>query len=187
VKDKRTFVFFLSNVQLRLEQLHLTTNRVSNLTLQIGYATFAVELTQVAMTMQERLVTEAIAKRLKCEGVLSLQVRCGREHGPDREAQLHSSRRQLFIEANGDVKAPDSAIGVALYQILARYDGQAVCDIALPFSRKYQNLVRNILPGIQRMGLHVIFVKDAEEWHLSPNAGRFLPSKPASLVEALER
>ena len=101
------------------------------------------KLTQVAMTMQERLVTEAIAKRLKCEGVLSLQVRCGREHGPDIEAQLPSSRRRLFIEAKGDVKAPDLAIGVALYQILARYDGQAVSGMALPFSRKYQKLVIN--------------------------------------------
>ena len=145
------------------------------------------KLTQVAMTMQERLVTEAIAKRLKCEGVLSLQVRCGREHGPDRQAQLHNSRRRLFIEAKGDVKAPDSAIGVALYQILARYDGQAVCGIALPFSRKYQKLVRNLLPGTQRLCLHVIFVKDAEVWHLSPNAGGYFPSKPASFVEALER
>jgi hypothetical protein len=145
------------------------------------------KLTQVAITMQERLVTEAIAKRLKCEGILSLQVRCGREQGPDIEAQLHSSRRRLFIEAKGDAKAPDSAIGVALYQILARYDGQAVCGFALPFSRKYKKLVRNILPGIQRLGLHVIFVRDAEVWHLSPNAGGFLPSKPASLVEALER
>jgi hypothetical protein len=139
------------------------------------------------MTMQERQVTAAIAEKLKREGVLSLQVRYGREHGPDIEAQLPNFRRLLFIEAKGETKAPDLDLGTALYQILARYDGQAVCGIALPFSRKYQKLVRNILPGIQRLGLHVIFVKDAEVWHLSPNAGGFLPSKPASLVEALER
>ena len=137
--------------------------------------------------MREREVVRIIAERLKRDGVLNLHVRYDREHGADIEAELPTSRRSLFIEAKGDVKAPDSAIGVALYQILARYDGQAVCGIALPFSRRYQNLVRNILPGIQRLGLHVIFVRDAEVWHLSPNAGGFLPSKPASLVEALER
>jgi len=145
-------------------------------------ASFSKEL-----AMRECEVVTKVVERLKCEGVPNPQVRYGREHGPDIEAQLPSSRRLLFIEAKGDVKAPDLAIGVALYQILARYDGQAVCGIALPYSRRYQNLVRNILPGIQRLGLHVIFVRDAEVWHLSPNAGGFLPSKPVSLVEALER
>jgi len=72
---------------------------------------------------------------------------------------------------------PDSAIGLVLYQIRTRYDGQAVCGIALPFSRRYQNLVRNILPGTQRLGLHVIFVRDAEVWHLSPERRRVFSLK----------
>lgn len=137
-------------------------------------------------TMREREVIRKVVERLKCEGILSLQVRYGREHGPDIEARLPNSRRLLFIEAKGDVKAPDSAIGVALYQILTRYDGQAVCGIALPLTESYKKLARKILPAIQRLGLHLIFVKEDEIWHLSPNASGFFPSKPESLVEVLE-
>jgi len=139
------------------------------------------------MTMQERQVTAAIAERLKREGVLSLQVRYGREHGPDIEAQLPNSRRLLFIEAKGETKAPELDLATALYQILSRYDGQSVCGIALPFTERHKKLVRNILLGIQRLGLHVIFVRDAELWHLSPNARGFFPTKPTSIVEALEK
>ncbi len=137
--------------------------------------------------MREREITRILAERLKLEGVLNLQVRYGKERGPDIEALLPKSRRQLLIEVKGEVKAPDSAIANALYQILSRYDGQAVCGIALPFTEPYKNLVRNILPGIQRLELHLLFVRDGEIWHLPPSAAGFFPSKPVSLAEVLEQ
>lgn len=124
---------------------------------------------------------------MKAEGVLNLKVRYGQERGPDIEAQLPDSYRLLFIEAKGETAAPDVDLGTALHQILTRYDGQAVCGIALPFTERYKKLVRNILPGIQRLGLHILFVRDAEVWHLSPNAAGFFPTKPVSLVEALKK
>jgi hypothetical protein len=131
-------------------------------------------------------VTKRVAERLKREGILSLHMRPGHEHGPDIEAQLPASRRLLFIEAKGNLKAPDAAIGVALYQILTRYDGEAACAIALPYTKKYEQLARNMLTGIQRLGVHLILVKEDDIWHLSPHAGGFFPSKPESLMEALD-
>lgn len=111
----------------------------------------------------------------------------------DIEAQLPDSRRRLFIEAKGDRPGGREAakrrvaLGEALLQILTAYDGQAVCGTALPFSEGYVNLVRNIFPGIQRLGLHVVFVRDAEVWHLSPKAKGFFPTRPESLVGVLEK
>ncbi len=55
--------------------------------------------------MREREVIRTIAERLRSEGAQNLQVRYGREHGPDIEAELPTSRRLLFIEAKGDQSA----------------------------------------------------------------------------------
>jgi hypothetical protein len=137
-------------------------------------------------TMREREVVRIVAERLKSEGARHLQVRYAREPGPDIEAVLPNSHRQLFIEAKGDVKSAESALGVALYQILCRYDGQAVCAIAVPFSSRYQDLLRKVLAGLGQLRVHVLLVREAEVWHLPPNAKGFLPTKPSSLVEALE-
>jgi hypothetical protein len=137
--------------------------------------------------MRERHVIKLVALRLQAEGVLNLQVRYAPERGPDIEAQLPQSRRLLFLEAKGETKAPDVALGTALYQILTRYDGHVVCGVALPFTERYEMLVRNILPGVQRLGLHILFVKDEQVWYLSPNAAGFFPTKPTSLVEAIEK
>lgn len=137
--------------------------------------------------MREREVIRRVAERLKSEGVLNLEVRYGQQRDPDIEARLPYTHRLLFVEAKGETKTPEATLGMALYQILTRYDGQAVCGIALPFTERYQNLVRNILSGICRLGLHVIFVGNAELWHLEPNAAGFFPTKPTSLVEVLEK
>ena len=52
--------------------------------------------------------------------------------------------------------------GIRLYQVLSRYDGQAVCAIALPFTERYTKPVRNILLGIQWLGLHMLFLSEGE-------------------------
>jgi len=136
--------------------------------------------------MGERVVIRIVDEHLRAKQVVNLKVHYGQEHGPDMETQLLNSRLLLFIEAKGNVKAPDSAIGAALYQILTRYEGQAICRIALLFTERYEKLTRNILPGIRRPRLDLFSVKEPELWHLLPNAGGFFISKPGSLVEALE-
>jgi len=136
--------------------------------------------------MSEREVIRIVDEDLRAERVLNPKVHYGQEHGPDIEGHLPNSRRLLFIEAKDDVEAPDSAIGAALYQILTRYEGQAICRIALPFTERYEKFIRNVFSGIRRPRLDLFFVKERELWHLLPNADGFFISKPESLVEALE-
>jgi len=142
--------------------------------------------------MREREVVKRIAERLRIEGLMNLQVRYGQEQGLDIEGVLPSSRRRLYIEAKGDRPGGQEAakrrvaLGEALYQILAVYDADVVCAIALPSNQGFQRLLRNILPGLHRLGLHVLLVGDTDIWHLAPSAQGFFPSKPQSLIEALE-
>ena len=136
--------------------------------------------------MGERVVIRIVAEHLRAKRGLNLKVHYGQEHGPDMETHLPNSRLLLFIEAKDGVKVPDSAIGAALYQILTRYEGEAICRIALPFTERYEKFIRNVLSGIRRPRLDLFFVKEPELWHLLPNAGGFFISKPGSLVEALE-
>ena len=143
--------------------------------------------------MREREVKQQLAEQLRKEGFMNLKVRYGQEHGIDIEAQFPKSRRWLYIEAKGERPGGQEAakrrvaLGEALLQILSVYDGLAVCAIALPFTHGYQNLVRQILVPLQRLELHMIFVREDEVWHLAPGSKGFLPQKVASLREVLER
>ena len=136
--------------------------------------------------MREREVTRVIAGRLHEEGVFNLQVRYGQERGPDIEAELPSSHRSLFIEVKGSSRNPEVDLGTALYQVLTRRDGRAVCGITLSWAGRYETLVRRVLSGIQRLGLHVLLVRNRDVWRLSPGARGFFPSKADSLTDALE-
>jgi hypothetical protein len=143
--------------------------------------------------MREREVKQRLAEQLRKEGFMNLNVRYGQEHRIDIEAQFPRSRRWLYIEVKGERPGGQeaakrrAALGEALLQILSVYDGSAVCAIALPFTRGYQNLVRQILVPLQRLELHMIFVREGEIWHLAPGSQGFLPQKVAALMEALER
>jgi hypothetical protein len=143
--------------------------------------------------MREREVVKRIAERLRVEGVMILQVRYGQEQGPDIEGILPTCQRHLYIEAKGERPGGQEsakrrvALGEALYQTLAVYDADVVCAIALPFNAGYQRLLQKVLPGIRRLGLHVLLVRDDEIWHLAPTAPGFFPTKPTSLIEALEQ
>ena len=142
--------------------------------------------------VREREVKRLLAQRLQEEGFMNLKVRYGPERGIDIEAQFPDSRRHLYIEVKGErpggqaTATRRAALGEALLQILSVYDGSAVCAIALPFTRGYQNLVRRILVPLRRLGLHMIFVRGDEIWHLAPGSPGFLPRKAASLREVLE-
>lgn len=142
--------------------------------------------------MREREVVRRLAERLQAEGVLNLKVRYGQEHGPDIEAELPTSHRRLFIEAKGERPGGQEgakrrvALGEALFQILSVYDTDVVCALGLPFTKGYQTLVRNVLPGLRKLGVHVLWVRDDEIWHLSPVAQGFFPTKPESIVKVLE-
>ena len=143
--------------------------------------------------VREREVKRLLAQRLREEGFMNLKVRYGREHGIDIEAQFPETRRWLYIEVKGErpggqaTATRRAALGEALLQILSVYDGSTVCAIALPFTRGYQNLVRRILVPLHRLGLHMIFVREDEVWHLAPGSPGFLPQRVASLREVLER
>lgn len=120
-------------------------------------------------------------------------VRYKYERGPDIEGQLPGSLKRFFIEAKGERPGKHAtakrrvAMGEVLLQILSRYDEDVACAIALPYNRGFQNLVRSIIPGLRKLGLHVLFVKNGDVWHLDPNAGGFFPSKPESIVEVLDK
>lgn len=143
--------------------------------------------------VRERELKERLAERLRSEGFMNLRVRYGREHGIDIEAQFPATQRWLYIEVKGErpggqaTATRRATMGEALLQILSVYDGSAVCAIALPFTRGYQNLVRQLLVPLQRLGLHMIFVREGEIWHLAPGSPGFFPQKVASLMEVLER
>lgn len=139
--------------------------------------------------MRERDVTKTVAERLHAEGLVGLKVRYRNERGPDIEGTLPLSRRRVFIEAKGERPSGNEriAVGEALLQILSQYDADVVCAIALPFAEKFQQLIQNILPGLKRLGLHVLLVQDGEVWHLGPQATGFFPEKPDSLIEVLEQ
>lgn len=139
--------------------------------------------------MREREIVKTVAEQLRAEGLMDLKVRYKNERGPDIEGYLPRSRRRVFIEAKGERPSGNerAAVGEALLQILSQYDTDVVCAIALPFVARFQHLVRSTLPGLKRLGLHVLLVRDGEVWHLGPRAAGFFPSKPESLIEMLEQ
>lgn len=139
--------------------------------------------------MREREVIQAVAERLRQDGLLNLTVRYRGEPGPDIEGLLPRSRRRLFVEAKGERARPGErvALGEALLQILSRYDADVVCALALPFTERFEHLVRGILPGLRHLGLHLLLVRQGQVWHLGPQAAGFFPERPNSLLEALDR
>lgn len=142
--------------------------------------------------MRERQVTQTIAERLKAESVLNLTVRYRNERGPDIEGRLPASRRWLYVEAKGEPGSKDKALdrhmylGTALLQILSVYDHDVVCAIALPYNEGYEALVRKILAGIGRLGVHILLVRGEDVWHLAPDAKGFFPTKAESLIAVLD-
>jgi len=142
--------------------------------------------------MHEREVTKKVAERLRVEGVLDLVVQFRNEKGPDIKAGLPGSRRWLYVEAKGERKdivqnqTCRSALGEALVQVLSVYDKDVVCAIAVPYSEDYSAVVRTIMPGLRRLGLHVLLVKDEETWQLAADGPGFLPSISESVVGVLD-
>jgi len=142
--------------------------------------------------MREREVTRKVAERLKSDGILNLTVRYGSEPGPDIEGELPKTGRHLFVEAKGERPGGSEgakrrvALGEALFQIFCSYDEEVVCAIALPRTEGYEDLLRRMLPALRRLGLHVLLVKDAEIWHLAPNAAGLFPTIPKSITEVLD-
>ncbi len=144
--------------------------------------------------MREREVTKTVAERLSAEGLLNMQVRYGNQRGPDIEGVLPRSGRRLFVEAKGERgnlpgnRSLDAriAVGEALVQILSLWDRDVVCGIALPFTREFENTVRNIQAGIRELGLHLLLVRDGSIWYLGPKAQGFFPERRETLMEALE-
>jgi len=146
--------------------------------------------------MQEREVTRTVPQRLRAEGLVGLKACCKNERGPDIEGYLPRSRRKLFIEAKGERAGADRwgegancwmAMGEALLQVLSVYDQDVVCGIAVPYTKEFQKVLQNILPGFQKLGLHVLLVREGEVWHLGPHATGFFPEKSESLIEILEQ
>lgn len=138
--------------------------------------------------MREREVIRLVAERLRSEGLSDLQVRYGAQRGADIEGRLPRSRRRLFVEAKG-VRSKSSVrqpMGEALLQILGHYDEDVVCAIAVPFTTEYEELLRFILPGIRKLGLHLLLVRRDEIWYNGPQTDGFFPEKVESLVGRLD-
>ncbi len=139
--------------------------------------------------MREREVTRTLAEQLRAEGLLNLQVRYRNERGPDIEGTLPRSGRILYVEAKGERTNVSERVimGEALLQILSHYDRDVVCALAVPYTSGFESVLRNILPGLRRLGLHVLLVSEGEVWYLGPQAAGFFPERPARLVEVLDR
>ncbi len=139
--------------------------------------------------MRERDLLQALAIRLRREGLSDLQVRPGNQRGADLEGRLPHSRRRLFIEAKG-VRArgnEQAAMGEALLQILRHYDYDVVCAIAIPHTPTFEGLLRSIMPGLAALGIHGLMVRPPDEvWYIPPQRD-FAPEKPTSLLERLDR
>jgi hypothetical protein len=139
--------------------------------------------------MRERKVTKTIADRLSAEGLLNPQARYRNEPGPDIEGTLPRSGRTLYIEAKGERRNVRErvALGEALLQILRYYDWDVVCALAVPYTDGFVRVLRDILPGLRRLGLHLLLVREGEVWYLGPQANGFFPERPARLIEVLDR
>lgn len=142
--------------------------------------------------MHEREVTKAVAVRLREDGAMNLKVRYGSKPGPDIECELPGSRRRLYVEAKGARAGSESqtcreAVAEALLQTLSIYDRDVVCAIALPYVDGFAKVVRNIMPGLRVLGVHVLLVRGTEVWHLGPDSAGFFPSVPKSIVEVLDK
>jgi len=143
--------------------------------------------------MREREVTKVVAARLREEGALNLKVRYGSEGGPDIECDLPGSGRRLYVEAKGFRAGGKvsqncrTTVGEALLQIFSIYDRDVLCAMALPYSDGYTTVVRNIMPGLRVLGVHVLLVRGTEVWHLRPDSAGFFPSVPESIVEELDK
>lgn len=139
--------------------------------------------------MRERDLLQALAARLRQEGLRDLQVRPGSQRGADLEGILTRSRRRLFIEAKGvrSGRSERATMGEALLQILRHYDYDVVCAIAVPYTSTFKELLRSILPGLSALGIHGLMVRSAEEvWYVPPQRD-FSPEKLVSLLERLDR
>ncbi|MDZ7268319.1 MAG: hypothetical protein ONB48_11365 [candidate division KSB1 bacterium] len=137
--------------------------------------------------MRERELVQALANRLRQENLREVRVRPGNQRGADIEGILPRSHRRLFIEAKG-VRARENervAVGEALLQILRHYDYDVVCAIAVPYTPAFEKLLRSIMPGLAKLGIHVLLVRPDEIWHVPPMRG-FFPEKHESLLEKLD-
>lgn len=143
--------------------------------------------------MRERQVKEILAQKLQAEGFMNLTVRYGNERGVDIEAQFPDSGRRLYIEVKGERPGAHEtakrrvALGEALLQIFAVYDGSSVCAIALPNTRGFRSLAQRVFTPLSRLELHALFVgEDGEIWHLGPKTPAGLPRRISSLKEVLQ-
>lgn len=124
---------------------------------------------------------------------MNIRVRYGNERGVDIEAQFPDTRRWIFIEVKGERSGSQktaqqrAALGEALLQIFNVYDSTSVCAIALPNTRGFQKLIRNIFLPLSRLRIHVLFIgEDGEIWHAGPTTPAGLPRRISSLREALQ-
>lgn len=138
--------------------------------------------------MREREVIRIVAERLRSDGLAGMSVRY-QGPGPDIEGVLPRSGRRLFVEAKGIRRnqSPRVALGEALLQILSRWDRDVVCALALPYTEEFVKILRTILPGVRRLGLYVILVRDERNIRLlSPQSVGFFPVTPLSLTEVMD-
>lgn len=139
--------------------------------------------------MRERDLVKILAERLRQEGLVDLKMRAGHQRGSDIEGKLPESGRRLFIEAKGERSYPDAraAMGEAILQILHHYDYDVICALAVPYTRAFEKLLRSIMPGLARLGIHGLLVRAPDEvWYVSPTRD-FSPERPESLVKRLDQ
>jgi hypothetical protein len=113
--------------------------------------------------MREPEMFEPIKKLLESKGYKILQMKRGREPGPDIVAE--GQGRRLVMEMKGDSAALDVDFGTGIFQLFRSMRTDQDEDYALGISEAYVRLARQAEYPLKKLGIKV-FVVNGESYQL---------------------
>jgi len=113
--------------------------------------------------MREPEMFEPMRKFLESIGYRIVQVKRGKEPGPDIVAECQG--RRLVMEMKGDSAALDVDFGTGIFQLFRSMQRGRDEDYALGISQSYVRLARQAEYPLRKLGVK-IFVVDDESYQL---------------------
>ena len=113
--------------------------------------------------MRESEMFQPMKKLLESQGYEILQIRRGREPGPDIVAERRG--RRLIMEMKGDSAAIAVDFGTGIFQLFRSMRGGQDEDYALGISEAYVRLARQAEYPLKKLNIK-IFVVDGKSYQL---------------------
>jgi len=114
--------------------------------------------TTLWLFMREPEMFEPMKNLLESKGYKILEVKRGREPGPDIVAERQG--RKLVMEMKGDSAALDVDFGTGIFQLFRSMQANRDEDYALGISEAYVRLARQAEYPLKKLGIKIFVVDD---------------------------